>query len=221
MEKNHETTQTMNKDSFAKQVIIGNGDFPQHAIPLWILEQAETIICCDGAADSLLERGITPTVVIGDLDSISAKAKKAFAHILLHNADDATNDQTKAVQWAKSQGIRNLVILGACGKREDHTLGNISLLGEYGKDISICMCTDYGVFTPIYRTTTFESYAGQQVSIFCITPHTTLTSNQLKYPLQQVSFDSWWKGTLNESCGTSFTLDFKEGTVIVFREHKL
>ncbi|HPM13754.1 MAG TPA: thiamine diphosphokinase, partial [Bacteroidales bacterium] len=140
----------MRKYSFSKHVIIANGQFPTHAIPLEIIRTAQTIICCDGAADSLMKHSIEPTVVIGDLDSISSKAKKQFAGKLIHIAEQETNDQTKAVEWAITQGLKDAVIVGATGKREDHTIGNISLLASYGTRINICSVSNYGVYSPVY-----------------------------------------------------------------------
>ena len=38
-------------------IILADGDFPRHTYPLSLLEQAERIVCCDGAALSLLRYG--------------------------------------------------------------------------------------------------------------------------------------------------------------------
>ena len=52
-------------------VILANGNFPTHPVPLQTLQGAKTIICCDGAAESLINSGRTPDIIIGDLDSLS------------------------------------------------------------------------------------------------------------------------------------------------------
>lgn len=208
----------MQNHTFSKQVILGNGSFPSHTIPLSILQQAQTIICCDGAAQSLLERGIEPTLIIGDLDSISAPAKQHFAHKILHIADQYTNDQTKAVEWAIQQGFTDAVILGSTGLREDHTIGNISLLAQYGTRMSICSVTNFGVFTPMYGTQSFESYIGQVVSIFSLTPHIPLTFKGLQYPITNAMLHSWWMGTLNTAIDNTFTIESNGGECIVFQE---
>jgi len=207
----------MRKYSFSKHVIIANGQFPTHAIPLEIIRTAQTIICCDGAADSLMKHSIEPTVVIGDLDSISSKAKKQFAGKLIHIAEQETNDQTKAVEWAIAQGLQDLVIVGATGKREDHTIGNISLLANYGTQINVCSVTNYGIFCPVYGTTQLTSYSGQAISIFSLTPHIPISLFGLQYPLTNALLKSWWIGTLNTAVSDSFTIESEEGICIVFR----
>ena len=156
---------------------------------------------------------------MGDLDSISEESRKKYSDLLIHNTDQETNDLTKAVTRAISQDIKSVAIIGATGKREDHTLGNISLLQDYHKQISVRMYTDYGVFIPITESTKFDSYKGQQVSIFALTPTVKIESKNLKFPLQNVLFNSWWKGTLNESLDKDFTLNFENGQIIVFQEY--
>lgn len=207
--------------SFSKHVILGNGRFPTNAIPLQILHNATTIICCDGAADSLLTLGIIPTIIIGDMDSISPSTKSKFEDKIIVNTSQDTNDQTKAVEWAISQRLQDVVILGSTGLREDHAIGNIALLLDYAKKINVCSVSDYGIFTPIFSSQEFESFVGQQVSFFCITPETIFNSNNLKYPLQDLQLTSWWMGTLNESLSNLFELQFENGKVIVFQAFEL
>ena len=204
-------------DHFSKTVILGNGAFPKHPIPLKILELAETIICCDGAANELIAHGIEPAVIIGDMDSISLENYQKFKDIIIQIADQDTNDQTKAVEWAVKNGYSDVVILGATGKREDHTIGNISLLCNYARKIKVCSVSDNGIFTPVLENTKFESFVGQQVSIFSLNPSTKINSDNLKYSLHDLSLSSWWMGTLNESLGDSFSLHFMDGELIVFQ----
>ena len=112
-------------------VILANGDYPTHPIPLQILAYAPYIICCDGGANAYIDRGNVPDVIIGDGDSLSEENRRKYSHILHYISDQETNDQTKAVNFLLSQGKKNIAIVGATGKREDHTLGNISLLIDY------------------------------------------------------------------------------------------
>ena len=147
-------------------VILANGEYPTHVLPLKILEEAKFVICCDGAANEYILRGHTPDIIIGDGDSLSPENKTRFSDIIHHIADQETNDQTKAVHFLQEKGYRRIAIVGATGKREDHTLGNISLLLDYMKSgMEVRTVTDYGVFIPANGTQTFMSHTGQQISI--------------------------------------------------------
>lgn len=209
----------MNDDFFTYSdvVVVCNGQFPTHEIPLAILRQAQTIICCDGAIQKLSAVGIRPTVIVGDLDSITKEVKETYSDIIFHNPDQETNDLTKSMQWAMQHGFRGVTILGATGLREDHAIANISLLAEYERQgFTVRMVSDFGVFTPISQTHSFSSFKGQQVSIFSLQPDVSIRSENLKYPFDR-PLPSWWCGTLNESLGEQFILHFVKGEVIVYQ----
>jgi thiamine pyrophosphokinase len=202
----------------SKLVILCDGSFPKHAVPLSYLKKAEEIICCDGAADKLIEFGMTPSYIVGDIDSVSEKTKTDYADRIVRSSDQETNDQTKAIEFVLSKGAKNAVILGATGKREDHTIGNISLLLDYAKLLDVISISNSGIFRPSLKPQKFASYKGQQVSIFSLGVPTAITSTNLKYPLKNTILNSWWMGTLNECLSDSFSLDFAEGKLIVFQK---
>ncbi len=202
-----------------KTVILANGSYPSHSVPLKLLAGADLIVCCDGAAEKLEAHGMEPGAIVGDLDSVSPALKEKYKNVLYPDNDQETNDLTKAVKWCLSEGIKEIVILGATGLREDHTLANISLLADYSRDMKVKMYTDTGIFESFDRTVTLESFPGQQVSLFSINPALAVTSQGLRYPLQNLSLSSWWRGTLNEALGDHFTLTFASGQILVFREY--
>jgi len=202
-----------------KTVILANGAYPIHEVPLARLREADMIVCCDGAAEKLVAHGMEPGIIIGDLDSVSPAIRERYEKILVQDRDQETNDLTKAVNWCISGGIREVVIIGATGIREDHTLGNISLLANYSERVNAVMLTDTGFFRVCDRSVTINSQPGQQVSIFSIDPSLAVTSAGLRYPLKNLRLTSWWRGTLNEALADSFTLTFENGRIILFMEY--
>ena len=132
---------------------------------------------------NLINAGYIPEAIIGDMDSLSDDLADRFRDRLFHDGNQDTNDLTKTVRWCKERGYKDLVIVGATGKREDHTIGNISLLVEYIKDVNVIMVTDTGVLLPFLKSSEISSLPGQQVSIFAIDPDTEITSRGLRYPL--------------------------------------
>ena len=199
-----------------KTVIVADGIFPTHVVPLECLERAERIICADGAAGSLVEAGYTPHAIVGDMDSLSDELRLRFSDRIFPDPDQETNDLTKAVKWCAENGFRQIAIVGATGKREDHTIANISLLGDYIRETEVIMVTDTGIFFPAVKSIEIKSFKGQQVSVFSINPETMVTSSGLLYPLSETRLRSWWCGTLNESTGDLFRLVFSGGPLIIF-----
>ena len=92
-------------------VILANGEYPTHTLPLKILEEAKFVICCDGAANEYILRGHTPDIIIGDGDSLSPENKTRFSDIIHHIADQETNDQTKAVATQVNDSNFDAVVL--------------------------------------------------------------------------------------------------------------
>lgn len=118
-------------DKQYSSIILADGDYPTHSLSLALLSKSDYVVCCDGATDAFVDKGGVPKAIVGDGDSLSQTNKTRFAHCLYQVACQETNDLTKAVNFCLKQGFSDLLILGATGKREDHTLGNISLLVEY------------------------------------------------------------------------------------------
>jgi thiamine pyrophosphokinase len=199
-------------------VILADGSFPTHEIPLGYLRDADHIICCDGSAESLVIADLEPEAIVGDLDSLSPGIAERFADRLYKDCEQDTNDLTKAVSWCIDKKYEEIVILGATGKREDHTISNISLLGEYCKEIKVTMVTDTGIIIPLLRSGKVACFAGQQISIFSIDPETEINSEGLKYKLEDLKLHNWWRASLNEATGESFELNFTGGPLIVYQK---
>ena len=201
-------------------VILADGTFPRHAIPLEFLKNAKRIICCDGSVSGLLAYGLEPDYIAGDLDTISEELKIRFSSILHHDSNQENNDLTKAVQFCMDRGWTQITILGATGKREDHSLGNLSLLADYAENAEVQLLSDYGSFVaqPAHSGV-YESYSGQPVSIFSLDPSILFSSENLLYPLDKRSFTSWWQGTLNEAISDTFILSKSKGKGLIFREY--
>ena len=193
------------KNKVYDAVIVAGGDFPTAPLPLEVLQSAPFVVCCDGATDRYIATGGVPDAIVGDGDSISAANREKFAHLLHIISEQESNDQTKAVRFLMERGKRRIAIVGATGRREDHTIGNISLLIEYARaGCDVRSFTDHGVFIPCNGTTTHKCRKGQQVSIFSITAK-DLSAEGLLYPIYD--FNNWWQGTLNECTGEEFAIN--------------
>ena len=201
------------EDFSPEGVIIDAGEFPANPKALRWLRDCDKVVCCDGAADEFIARGFRPWRIVGDCDSVSETIRTHYSAIIRRNPDQETNDQTKAGKYLYEKGIRKIVIIGATGRREDHTLGNISLLIEYLRmGVEARIYTDYGVFIPVKGDCEVSCTPGTQVSIFNFGA-TGMRSEGLEYPIRD--FGSWWQGTLNESVGSHFRI-YASGYYLLF-----
>lgn len=199
-------------------VVVANGLFPSRSELLQCLQDAKYIVACDGAIGNL-EVFRAPDAIVGDLDSLSEELRLRYSDKIYEVTEQDTNDLTKAMHHVREKGFSEVLILGATGLREDHTLGNISLLLDYALDFKrVELCSDYGCFTPLYKTTILASFPGQQVSLFSLYPHGAISVEGLRYPIDNKRFYSWWEATLNEATGDRFSVILNESArVIVYR----
>ena len=212
-------------------VIIGNGEFPKKDYPRYIIGSADIIICCDGAIAAFMRHTKEicgyerePDLIIGDMDSISSTLANKFKNIALKISEQETNDQSKAVKYALENisDITDIHIVAATGKREDHTIGNLSLLMEYarqydleGRNIKMDLITDNGIWFALTDTTELHVGEGRRISIFSPDNSLKLHSDGLTWPLDNVVFDNWWKATLNKANADVIKLTFNHPSMVL------
>ena len=113
-------------------LIFANGTLPDLDSARRILRADDFILCADGGTRHALTLGLTPGVIIGDLDSIAeAEKQKMIAggvEIIRFPRDKNETDLELALAYAIDHGYREIVIVAALGDRLDQTLGNLSLL---------------------------------------------------------------------------------------------
>ena len=195
--------------------IVCNGSFPRTEYPLYLLRNADSVVCCDGALQTLEKKGIVPDVVVGDMDSVCGRALKRFPGRVVRVGEQESNDLSKAFRYVMEQvpDVGFIHILAATGRREDHTLGNLSLLMEFEKafglsarGIAVDLVSDYTSALALGDSTTLDVGEGRPVSIFTPDPTLRIRSEGLQWPTDGVVFDNWWKATLNRATADRITL---------------
>ena len=198
-------------------VILCNGAFPSEPYPLYLLDSAEGVVCCDGALEKLLQHTpqARPLAVVGDMDSLPAALQERFAGLVVHVAEQDHNDQTKALRWVLTHHpeVSEIVFLGATGLREDHTVGNLGLLMDYPRQFELgerklSMVSDFGTAFAITDSGDLHRGEGRRISLFSADNSLKITSEGLQWPLDGVVFDAWWKATLNRTSAPIVSLHF-------------
>ena len=200
-------------------VILANGDFPTHKVSLLILQDAGTIICCDGSVNNLVKNGMEPHYILGDMDSIDDNLKIKYKEQLIELPDQNENDLLKTIQWVENKGVKDAIILGATGKRDDHSLANIFILLQHSSPLKITLYTNYGIFSVIQDKQKFDSFIGQQISLFATDPKIEVTSNNLKYNFNRNTISTLFYGTLNECINDFFEIEISHGTLLIFQTY--
>ena len=191
-------------------VILAAGDFPRRGSEgERLLKSATYVIACDSAADGYRRRFRRwPDAVVGDLDSVSASSRRPPSGRcrVVRDADQDTNDLAKALAFARREGVlspeSDLVIVGATGGREDHTIGNVFRALEAG----VRVVTEAGEFLPVNGRVGFKTWKNAGVSVFAVDPGAKMTSKGLSWPLEGVRFANPYCATLNRASSPHVTV---------------
>lgn len=190
-------------------VILAAGDFPRKGgAARALLDGAARVVCCDSAADRF--RRICrrePFAVVGDCDSVKGR----FERVVRMDEQD-TNDLAKAALFCRESGFRDPVILGATGKRDDHSIGNVFRALDLGLDV----VTDYGRFTVLEGAATYRVKKGAAISVFATDRATRMTSKGLEWPLDAVTFTDLYCATLNRASAATVTLTTTKRVYVYF-----
>ena len=197
--------------------ILANGEFPNHSLPLQILHESKTIICTDGSANTLIDKGINPNVIIGDMDSVKID-NKAFSGQFIKDSNQENTDLEKAFEWCIKNNVKTINVLGASQKREDHLIGNLYLLSKYCDAINLTYVTDYFSITCHDGSKTFSSFKNQLVSILPVEHIQHISTKNLKYPLSDEELSTSSRGVSNRSLGNNFEIN-SSGKIWVFCSH--
>lgn len=168
------------------------------------LRPTDRLICADGGTQHVLALGLTPHVVIGDLDStppeLVARLRAQGVIIQPYPADKDFTDLELALEFAWAEQPHEIVLVTALGGRLDQMLANILLLTQpaYAEiPITLLDGLQRAMILRANQSLTLDGSIGDTLSLIPLTPTVTgVTIEQVKWPLTDVTL----------SFGSSFTI---------------
>ena len=146
-------------------------------------QATDLVIAADGGLDALLAGGITPSVVVGDLDSLSGRIPKGV-EIVRHPVEkDETDSHLSYLEGAR-RGYTRFSLYACTGGRDDHTFANYSLLlcaKKQGHDMTL-VSQDYDIFVILNEERELFSRIGATLSVFALGGDCRVTLSGTYYP---------------------------------------
>lgn len=204
-----------------KALIIANGLAPTQAIARRLASLADLVICADGGANHAARLGIRPDVILGDLDSISAATARTFRSVpTLLVRDQNSTDLEKAIRYALLHRYAEIDVLGATGRRVDHTAGNLGCFKKYGSRCTLRFIDDEGELSLVRNKAAVEAGKGAIISLLPLDRCTGVTTANLRYALKNGVLELGVReGTSNRATARVVTISLKKGTLLLFRPH--
>lgn len=199
-------------------LIVANGDSPGQR---FIQEQASAaviVIATDGAAAKLLEAGIEPDYVIGDFDSIDGPVLERLPETSrVYVPDQDRCDLEKALAFALGRGFRRASVIGALGKRLDHTLTTLSLMIKFAARLDLRLLEPGTELIPVTGTTSVHGSVGDLLSLVALSPASGVTVTGVKWPLSEADMEPGSLGVSNVLTEPIARVSVRQGCVLVCR----
>jgi len=196
-------------------LLICNGEPPGKRLAGRLARKAGYIIAADGGANAARRLGIRPDVIIGDLDSVTSATQRTFSDVLqVKVARQDNTDLEKALDFLAARRRREVVILGATGRRIDFTLANVSVIWRYTRSMSIVFAGDGWRAMPVVGRLALHASRGTTVSLLPFGPCSGITLKGLRYPLTNAAMRVGEVGVSNVVLRSPCLVSVKRGRML-------
>ncbi|MBQ7687922.1 MAG: thiamine diphosphokinase [Clostridia bacterium] len=199
-------------------VIFGAGPFDGRTpVP-----KADLYIAADAGLETMRKTGLSPDLVIGDFDSLTAPLPAETEIVRLPVKKDVT-DLDAAVREAQKRGSDTFYLFGVLGGRPDHSYANLSLLARLASDG--CKATLYGAgytVTAVHNgCLCLAARESGTVSVFSFTDKSEgVTIRGLQYALENATLTSGFAlGVSNAFRGLPAEISVENGVLLVMVEN--
>lgn len=195
--------------------IVGAGTFTKRLLSP---QPGDFLIAADGGYDSLRLHGMSPDLLLGDMDSLSHIPRHIPRMVFPEKKNDT--DVSLALRVGVRQGYKRFALYGISGDRPDHFYANLQLMADYSRRgfyirASLPESEIYAVSQSIFK---ISAPPNTTVSLFCPAGKATGVSTQgFLYPLTSATLTSNFPlGVSNKTLGDKTVVSVARGTLLVF-----
>lgn len=207
-----------------RAVIVANGRLSHPTIDRARVRPTDWILAADGGLHNCGLLGLTPAVIIGDLDSVDpsvlARLQAVGTTVVQHPRRKDETDLELALAYAVAHDADDLLVLGALGDRWDQTLANALLLASPTlTSIPTSLADGLQVVTLARpeRPLSLRGQPGDGLSLLPLAGDAHGVSTRgLEYPLQDETLHfTATRGVSNTLLGTMATISLAAGLLLV------
>lgn len=208
-------------------LIFANGIVPKLEFARSLIQSGDILMAADGGTRIALALGLFPSIVIGDLDSLTPEERQKLnakgVEIQQYSRDKDETDLELAFHYASKNGFREILVVGALGGRLDQTLGNLSLLTN-PELAALDVRLDDGVEEAFFTRRWCEIH-GKPADIVSLIPWggevSGVCTEGLHWPLDnEALFPDKTRGISNEMSLETATISLKSGLLLVIHHRQ-
>ena len=183
-----------------------------------IARSASIVIAADGGAQTALDLGRQPDIVIGDLDSLEPSVQEGLPDVR-HDPDQMTSDADKLLTLAHQLGYRHIALLGIEGDLPDHVLSTLHSIARATIEVTLLFRRGSGWVLTGETFRAWPTYPGQRVSLLPLSECREVTLQGVVWPLDSATLSAESTGSIsNQSNDTEISVKIASGTAFLFLE---
>jgi thiamine pyrophosphokinase len=199
-------------------LLIGGAGPGSHAVSL-IARGMDLIVAADSGLEAALAAGLSPDLVVGDMDSLSDVSlldQFPSSRVLAFPREKDETDTEIGLRVMKERGCREITLTGGGNGRIDHLLG---VVGLFERPFPPCRwLTDYEDMRLVEREAELIGWQGSTVSVFPVGKRAArMHSEGLQWPLDGLEFRRGFGGISNRATADRVLITVAVGKVLVIR----
>lgn len=190
---------------------------PAELLRRWA-DSADVLLAADAGADRLLDAGATPDLILGDLDSISERARACGAEVR-HIDDQSTTDCDKLLRTAFEMGHREVTLASIEGDSLDHLIGSVYSAARAPLKVRLALRT--GVAHVLHAGAfALDTKPGRRVSLLPVLPCAGVSLQGVRWPLEEAELSPAGLVSIsNEAVSETVRVSLASGTALLVAEY--
>ncbi len=194
--------------------VLDGRDMDPELLHAWATS-AEYVIAADGAADLLLDLGVPPDVIVGDMDGMT---RSAGGIEVVRDDDPSATDCDKLLRWVRQHGHSNFTLTNIEGDLLDHVMATLSSCVAYRRTMRIALRRGIGwVFAGPIQVNVDP---GARISLLPLTPCAGVKLHGVQWRLDHAELEPGGKVSISNAATDGFVqAAITRGTGFLFAEY--
>ena len=197
----------------ASAVLVANGEKPVSNYAKQLIAQNNIKICVDSNLSFFKELDVEPDIIIGDLDTVDIN-KSSSKSTIVNEEDQNKTDLEKSLDYCIAQNIKDIYIIGATGKRDDHSFANIMIAQQYSDTLNIEMISNFFQIFFVNGSKEILEKKSRNLSMISLISDNKITTSGLEYNLSDQKLNSFSHGISNRIISDKCLIKSKEKLIL-------